>query len=147
MCLAKATHLLPPPSPVTHNRSTLKHRTTSRRGLTPAGAVPVPFPPPATENALDSNEETACTSGLAQFWDPRTGNWRSTFETLDSESHDIDMFYLNQVDGMNELWATEIESWMAPSLYNQLQYNYVKLNITCPEENVVTDSCVIFKPT
>lgn len=57
------------------------------------------------------------------------------------------MFYLNEVDGVNELWVTEIEDWMAPSLYNQLQYNYVKLSITCPEENVVTDSCVIFKPT
>eukprot|EP00752_Nemacystus_decipiens_P017637 g15808.t1 len=99
------------------------------------------------ENALTANEETACTSSLAQSWDPRTGTWRDTFQTLDSESHDIDMFYLNQVDGMNELWVTEIESWMAPSLYNQLQYNYVKLSITCPEENVVTESCVIFKPT
>eukprot|EP00903_Cladosiphon_okamuranus_P017428 g16052.t1 len=100
------------------------------------------------ENALASNQETACTGGLAQAWDPRTGEWRSTFETLDSQSHDIDMFYLNQVDdGMNELWVTEIEDWMAPSLYNQLQYNYVKLSITCPDENVVTESCVIFMPT
>lgn len=84
---------------------------------------------------------------MAEFWDPRDGEWRSTFETIDGQSHDLDMFYLNLVDGVNELWVTEIQAWMAPSLYNQLQYNYVKLTVTCLAENVVVDSCVIFRPT
>ncbi|CAM9948309.1 unnamed protein product [Ectocarpus sp. 6 AP-2014] len=100
-----------------------------------------------TENALEENEERGCTGSSAQFWDPKNGEWRSTFETIDGESHDLDMFYMSLVDGVNELWVTEIESWMAPSLYNQLQYNYVKLILTCPEDNVVVDSCVIFEPT
>lgn len=100
-----------------------------------------------TENALEENEERGCTGSSAQFWDPKNGEWRSTFETIDGESHDLDMFYMSLVDGVNELWVTEIESWMAPSLYNQLQHNYVKLILTCPEDNVVVDSCVIFEPT
>ena len=103
--------------------------------------------PLVTENAMEANAERNCTANSAQFWDPRTGVWRSTFQTVDGESHDVDMFFLNLTDGANELWVTEIESWMAPSLYNQLQYNYVKLDITCPEENVVVNSCAIFKPT
>lgn len=103
--------------------------------------------PPAAETAKEENAESSCTGNTAHFWDPRTGAWRSTFDTVDGESHDIDMFALNLTDGANELWVTEIESWMAPSLYNQLQYNYVKLDITCPAENVVQESCVIFKPT
>lgn len=55
------------------------------------------------------------------------------------------MFFMKEVDGSNELWVTEIQSWMAPSLYNQLQYRYVRLNLTCPASTVV-DSCVIFEP-
>ncbi|CAN0093763.1 unnamed protein product, partial [Pylaiella littoralis] len=98
-------------------------------------------------NALEENEESGCTGTSAQFWNRATGEWSSTFETIDGESHDIDMFYLNLVDGYNELWVTEIESWMAPSLYVQLQYNYVKLNVTCPAGNTVVDSCVMFEPT
>lgn len=100
-----------------------------------------------TETAKEANAEINCTGNTAHFWDPRAGEWRSTFETVDGESHDIDMFSLNLTDGANELWVKEIESWMAPSLYNQLQYNYVKLDIACPEENVIQESCVIFEPT
>lgn len=96
---------------------------------------------------MEENEESGCTGTSAQFWNRATGEWSSTFETIDGESHDIDMFYLNLVDGYNELWVTEIESWMAPSLYVQLQYNYVKLNVTCPAGNTVVDSCVMFEPT
>lgn len=103
--------------------------------------------PTTTANALEANEENGCNGTSAQVWDPLTGEWHSTFQTIDGESHSIDMFYLNLVDGVNELWVTEIESWMAPSLYNQLQYNYVKLSVTCPDDNTVVDSCVTFKPT
>lgn len=108
--------------------------------LTPAFLVS--FGTPGT-----GNEENGCTGAVSEFWDPRLGVWLSAFQTLDGESHDVDMFYLNIVDGINELWVTEIESWMAPSLYNQLQHNYVKLTVTCPADNVVVESCVIFKPT
>lgn len=79
------------------------------------------------------------------MWDATTGEWVSTFYTLDEQTHDLNMFYMEEVDGMNELWVTEIEEWMAPSLYNQLQYNYVKLSLECPSSTVV-ESCVIFKP-
>lgn len=95
--------------------------------------------------SADTESATECTGNTSEFWDPRTGVWQSTFDTIDGESHDIDMFYMNVVDGVNELWVTEIESWMAASLYNQLQYNYVKLNLTCPSSTQV-NSCIIFEP-
>lgn len=79
------------------------------------------------------------------MWDANTGEWVSTFFTYDEQTHDIDMFYMQEVDGMHELWVTEIGEWMAPSLYNQLQFNYVKLTLDCPSSTKV-DSCVIFEP-
>ena len=103
--------------------------------------------PTGTENVREANAENDCTANSAQYWDSATGVWRSTFETVDGESREIDMFFLNLTDGMNELWVTEIESWAAPSLYTQLQDNYVKLDITCPDENVVVNSCAMFKTT
>lgn len=57
----------------------------------------------------------------------------------------VDMFFMQEVDGRNELWVESIEDWMAPSLYNQLQYTYVKLNLTCPS-STETRSCIIFEP-
>lgn len=94
---------------------------------------------------LTLDDESDCTGSTSEVWDARTGEWVSTFFTFDEETHDIDMFYMQEVDGMNELWVTEIEEWMAPSLYNQLQFNYVKLTLDCPSSTKV-DSCVIFEP-
>ena len=103
--------------------------------------------PTGTEQLLEQNSENTCTANSAQYWDSEAGVWRSTFETIDGESHAIDMFVLNLTNGMNELWVTEIDSSVAPSLYTQLQDNYVKLNISCPDENVVENSCTMFKTT
>lgn len=94
---------------------------------------------------LELDAESDCTGSTSEVWDASIGEWVSTFYTLDEETHDIDMFYMQEVNGMNELWVTEIKDWMAPSLYNQLQYNYVKLNLECPSSTVV-ESCVIFEP-
>lgn len=94
---------------------------------------------------LELDAESDCTGSISEVWDAKTGEWVSTFYTLDEETHDIDMFYMKEENGMNELWVTEIDQWMAPSLYNQLQYNYVKLNLECPSSTVV-ESCVIFEP-
>lgn len=94
---------------------------------------------------LELDAESDCTGSTSEVWDATTGEWVSTFYTLDEQTHNLDMFYMEEVDGMNELWVTEIEEWMAPSLYNQLQYNYVKLSLECPSSTVV-ESCVIFKP-
>lgn len=75
----------------------------------------------------------------------KSGKWTDTYRTLDGVSHPLDMFFMNEVDDKNELWVKSIGSWMAPSLYNQLHYNYVRLNLTCPSSTKKT-SCLIFQP-
>lgn len=94
---------------------------------------------------MSLDDEVDCTGNISEYWNVKTGEWTSTYETVDGESHAIDMFYMQEVDDNNELWVDSIASWMAPSLYNQLLYTYVKLNLTCPS-STQTSSCVLFKP-
>lgn len=94
--------------------------------------------------ALDS--ESDCQGDYSEYWDVKTGSWRETYETLGGESHPLDMFFMQEVEDKNELWVTAIEDWMAPSLYNQLQNTYVRLNLTCPAFSK-PQSCLLFQPT
>ncbi|CAN0412459.1 unnamed protein product, partial [Discosporangium mesarthrocarpum] len=86
-----------------------------------------------------------CYGDVSQYWDSSTGEWVEEFTTLDGTSHPINMFYAQEIDGGMELWAKEIENWMAPDLYDQLAFRYVRLNLTCPS-SPVQESCVVFEP-
>ncbi|CAM9761712.1 unnamed protein product [Discosporangium mesarthrocarpum] len=80
------------------------------------------------------------------MWDVRSEAWVDTY-TLDNETAlPLDMFYAQEVaGGTMELYVKEIENWMAPTLYDRLQFNYMRLNLTCPA-SLEPDSCVLFKP-
>lgn len=86
-----------------------------------------------------------CTGYASEVWNTITGKWKQTFETIDGTSHGIDIFFVEETGGSSQLGVTKIEDWMAPSIYNQLQFNYVKIKLTCPS-SVQVDSCVIFSP-
>ncbi|CAM9694435.1 unnamed protein product [Choristocarpus tenellus] len=92
-----------------------------------------------------SEVDSSCSGGSAEYWNAKDGVWVSEFVTDDGSSFPLDMFHVQEVNGTAELWIDEIETWMAPSLYDQLQFNYVRLDMTCPSSPQPT-SCVIFKP-
>lgn len=109
-------------------------------------ALPTHSWPQDRRRRLALEAESDCQGNYSEYWDVKTGSWRDTYETLDGESHILDMFFMQEVEEKNELWVTALEDWMAPSLYNQLQNTYVRLNLTCPSFSE-PQSCVLFQPT